>query len=79
MKNNRNHPPLNDVHPDLCLAQQFTYGPSGLNATNIKKEEESADYGAFEFDLNRRHCKFRTGKITPKKVGVVSTIGKDLG
>lgn len=77
MKNDANHPPLNDVHPDLRLAQQFAYGPSGLNATNIKREEESAEYGAFEFDLNGRHCKFRVGKITPKKVGFFLQYGKE--
>lgn len=67
------------MHPDLCLAQQWAYGPSGFNATNIQKEEESADYGAFDFDLGSRRCKFRVGKVTPKKAGFFFTIWKRIG
>ncbi len=79
MKNQRNQNPLDNIHPDLYLAQQLAYEPSGLKATNIKKEEEGADYGAFDFNLGGRNCKFRVGKITPKKVGFFFTIWKRIG
>lgn len=63
-----------ECHPDLLLAQKLVYGPSGFEATNIKKERESEEYGAFEFDLANLRCKFRLGKITPKKEGFFTTV-----
>ena len=65
-----------DAHPDLLLSQQLAYGPCGLKVTNIRKEKESADYGALDFQLNGNRCKFRVGKVTPKKIGFFFTIWK---
>ena len=66
------------VHPDFLLAQQLVYQPNGLNSTNIQVEKESADYGALDFQLNGKVCKFRVGKVTPKKAGLFFTVWKRL-
>ena len=57
------------AHPDLLLAQELVYKPSGLVLQNLKTEDESTDYGASEFTIENRSVKFRVGKITPTKVG----------
>ena len=67
------------MHRDLHLARKLVYDPNGLHLTNVIKEEESAEYGAFDFDLGSQHCKFRVGKITPKKAGFFFTIWKRIG
>ncbi|MCB1113013.1 MAG: MepB family protein, partial [Chlamydiia bacterium] len=74
MSSSRNQTLLDVAHPDFLLAQQLAYDPNGLEATNIRIEKESADYGALDFQLNGKTCKFRVGKITPKKVGFFFTI-----
>ncbi|MCP5507114.1 MAG: MepB family protein [Chlamydiales bacterium] len=79
MSSSRNQTLLDVAHPDFLLAQQLAYDPNGLEATNIRIEKESADYGALDFQLNGKTCKFRVGKITPKKVGFFFTIWKRLG
>ena len=67
------------MHRDLCLAKQLVYDLNGLSLTSIVKEEESEEYGAFDFDLGSLRCKFRVGKITPKKAGFFFTIWKRIG
>ena len=67
------------VHPDLLLAKDLIYKPSGLVLENLKIENESADYGAAEFTLNNHLIKFRTSKITPTKVGQFVTFWKRIG
>ncbi|MCP5506314.1 MAG: MepB family protein [Chlamydiales bacterium] len=79
MSSSGNQTPLDVAHPDFLLAQQLAYEPNGLEATNIRVEKESADYGALDFQLNEMMCKFRVGKITSKKVGFFFTIWKRLG
>jgi len=66
-KNKLNH--ACSIHPDLLLAQKLVYEPCGLIRQNITKEAESEDYGAFRFELKNRQIMFRTGKITPQKLG----------
>lgn len=66
-------------HPDLLLAENLVYKPSGLILQNLKIEDESADYGASEFTLNHHSIKFRVGKITPTKVGQFVTFWKRIG
>src|SRR5690606_38289240 len=39
-------------------------------------EAESADYGAYDFNLNAFNVKFRVAKVTPKKIGVFVTFWK---
>lgn len=78
MKSYRSQIPRDLAHPDLLLAQQLAYEPCGFYATNILIEKESIDYGALDFHLNGKVCKFRVGKVTPKKVGFFFTIWKRL-
>ena len=67
------------IHPDLILAQEFAYEPSGLAYKNLSKEAESEEYGAFVFEINNRRIKFRVGKITPTKTGQFVTLWKRIG
>ncbi|MBA3956907.1 MAG: MepB family protein [Parachlamydiaceae bacterium] len=67
------------LHPDLLLAKDLVYKPSGLILQNLKIEDESADYGASEFTIKNRSVKFRVGKITPTKVGQFVTFWKRIG
>jgi hypothetical protein len=65
--------------PDLLLAEDLIYTPSGLILQNLKAENESADYGASEFTIKNHSVKFRVGKITPTKVGQFVTFWKRTG
>lgn len=71
--------PSKRAHPDLLLAEDFIYKPSGFVLQNLKTEDESEEYGAAEFILNNRPIKFRVGKITPTKVGQFVTFWKRIG
>jgi len=71
--------PSKKVHPDLLLAKDLIYKPSGLVFENLKIEDESEDYGAAEFTINHHSIKFRVGKITPTKVGQFVTFWKRKG
>jgi len=75
----KNKGPLGMVHPDLLLAEELVYKPSGLVLQNLKTENESADYGAAEFTIKNHFIKFRMGKITPTKVGQFVTFWKRIG
>lgn len=66
------------IHPDLLLAEDLIYKPSGLVLENLKIEDEGADYGAAEFTLNNHFIKFRVGKITPTKAGQFVTFWKRI-
>jgi hypothetical protein len=66
------------IHKDLMLAQQIAYEPHGFICTNIKKEAESEEYGAYEFNLNQYRIKFRAAKITPTKIGQFVTLWKRI-
>jgi hypothetical protein len=70
---------LHDVHSDLIAAKGLAYEPSGLTCTNLMKEAESEEYGAFVFEMNGQRIKFRVGKITPTKVGQFVTLWKRIG
>ena len=67
------------IHPDLLLAEDLVYKPSGLVIKSLKIEDESEDYGAAEFTINNHSIKFRVGKITPTKVGQFVTFWKRVG
>lgn len=70
--------PLRGAHPDLLLAEELVYKPSGLVLENLKIEGESEEYGAAEFTINNQSIKFRVGKITPTKVGQFVTFWKRI-
>jgi hypothetical protein len=67
------------VHPDLVAAQVLAYKPNGLIYSNIVKEVEGDEYGAFTFDLSNWRIKFRVAKSTPKKIGHFVTLWKRIG
>ena len=79
MSNRNNHTLAEAIHNDFLLSNQLAYEPSKLEATNVQIEKESADYGALDFQLNGKLCKFRVGKVTPKKVGFFVKIWKRPG
>lgn len=67
------------IYSDLLAAQRLVYEPAGLICKNVVNERESKEYSACDFELNGRHVKFRTGKITPTKVGQFVTLWKRIG
>jgi hypothetical protein len=70
---------LQNIHPDLLDAQKLMYEPHGLRISNLIKEANSKEYGAFEFKLNDLQVKFRSAKITPTKIGQFVTLWKRVG
>lgn len=70
---------LENSHKDLFLVNKLVYEPLGLLISNVRKEAESKEYGAYEFNLNNKKVKFRVAKITPKKVGQFVTLWKREG
>lgn len=64
------------MHPDFISAQKNIYEPSGFFIRNLKKESESQEYGAMEFEMNNRRIQFRSAKITPTKIGQFVTLWK---
>ncbi len=64
-----------NLHADLQSAIDHLYQPLGLDLTPIA-EAESADYGAYSFELNGLTARFRVAKITPTKIGQFVTIWK---
>jgi hypothetical protein len=67
------------IHPDLLAAQKLAYEPSGLAYTRLMHEAESQEYGACVFEMNKQRIAFRTGKITPTKIGQFVTLWKRIG
>lgn len=65
--------------PDLLLVIDTIYKPCGLVFTELKPEEESAEYDAFTFKINNQSIKYRAAKITPTKTGQFVTIWKRNG
>lgn len=66
------------VHPDLLAVQALVYEPLGLACSAPETEAESAEYGAFTFDLDGASIRFRVAKTTPTKVGQFVTLWKRL-
>lgn len=65
---------------DLHLSYRLVYKPSGVvHTSKLKKEPESAEYGAFQFSLNNIHIVFRVAKTTPTKTGQFVTLWKRIG
>ena len=58
-----------NVPPKIITAQKYIYEPAGLVIHGIAPEEENREYAAYAFTINSKLIKFRTAKITPKKIG----------
>ncbi len=63
----------------LIIVEELIYNPIGLYCKNIRLEIESKEYEACEFTMNNHLIKFRSGKITPTKVGQFVTFWKRIG
>lgn len=66
----------NTIHKDLLEAKELLYDTCNLECTQPIAEAESADYGAFTFNINKQAVIYRVAKITPTKVGQFVTLWK---
>jgi hypothetical protein len=79
-KNQRNtHCSDNLLHDDLLFIKNFVYAPCNFQCSQPIKEVESAEYGAYIFQLNGYSIKFRIAKTTPTKTGQFVTLWKRIG
>lgn len=67
------------IHADLLLAKELLYDSCGFECSLPEKEKESAEYGAYLFQLNNKSIVFRVAKITPTKIGQFVTLWKRIG
>ena len=67
------------MHPDLLATKRLAYEQNGYTCSTPRKEAESAEYGAYAFELNGHAIRFRVAKITPTKVGHFVTLWKRIG
>ncbi|MEP6749807.1 MAG: MepB family protein [Bacteroidota bacterium] len=65
-----------NIYPDLDQIKKLVFQACGLDFSNFETEEESQEYAACSFTLDRQHVKFRKAKITPTKIGQFVTIWK---
>ncbi len=73
------HDNITSVHPDLLATRDLVYSPANFTWTPALAETESAQYGAYAFEINGLNVRFRVAKITPKKVGQFVTLWKRSG
>jgi hypothetical protein len=64
------------IHSDLLATINLVYIQNKLNYTQPIMEAESAEYGAYIFELNGLSIRFRVAKITPTKNGQFVTLWK---
>ncbi|WP_277577747.1 MepB family protein [Bdellovibrio svalbardensis] len=79
LTNKRSWSQTTAIHKDLLAAKELIFDPCGYLATAPTAELESAEYGAYVFELNKLSIKFRVAKITPTKVGQFVTLWKRYG
>ncbi|MFC5472784.1 MepB family protein [Paraherbaspirillum soli] len=68
-----------NIHSDLLASRDLVYYPGGFECSEPRMEAESAEYGAYVFELNGSAIRFRVAKITPTKVGQFVTLWKRIG
>ncbi|MBS1986914.1 MepB family protein [Candidatus Dependentiae bacterium] len=68
----------NNIHPDLLIASQIAYEPSGFILNALEQSIESKEYGACTFTINNQVITFRVAKITPTKIGQFVTLWKRI-
>jgi hypothetical protein len=66
----------NNLQHHLYNAKTLVYDKCGFYLSELIIEDESQDYGACTFRLNRLKIKYRVSKITPTKTGQFVTIWK---
>lgn len=67
------------IHNDLLVAKELLYNKCGFDCTLPRAESESADYGAYTFEINGLSIKYRVAKVTPTKIGQFVTLWKRNG
>jgi hypothetical protein len=76
MKINNNLEALNKPQHDFYIAKILVYDKCNFSITELNFENESKEYSACTCKLNGVVIKFRSSKITPKKIGQFVTIWK---
>ena len=66
----------NNLQHHLHTAKYLVYDKCGFDFDELIAEDESQEYGACTFRLNKLKIKFRVSKITPTKTGQFVTIWK---
>lgn len=67
------------IHPDLHATIELIYKRCSFTFSKPIAENESADYGAYTFEINGQNIQFRVAKITPTKIGQFVTVWKRIG
>lgn len=69
----------NVIHSDLLSIQTRVFDACKFKYSLAIAEPESAEYGAYSFELNHLATRFRVSKITPTKIGQFVTLWKRTG
>jgi hypothetical protein len=72
----KTHSPAREFPSDLSLLRILLFDKCRLSISAFQSETESLEYAACFFKLNQKHIRFRSSKITPKKVGQFVTVWK---
>jgi hypothetical protein len=64
------------IAESIIIQLKKLYAQCGLSCDSFVSEPEGQEYNAHKFILNNHEVRFRTGKITPKKVGQFVTLWK---
>jgi hypothetical protein len=67
---------LKSLPKDLIIAKNLVYDCCGFEIESPQPENESADYDAYRFYLNKKSICYRMAKITPTKTGQFVTLWK---
>ena len=67
------------IHNDLLSIQTLVFDACKFKYSLAIAEFESAEYGAYSFELNNLSVRFRVSKITPTKIGQFVTLWKRTG
>jgi hypothetical protein len=66
------------IYNDLLSIQKLIFEQLNFDYTIPLAETESAEYGAYIFELNNLSVRFRVSKITPTKTGQFVTLWKRI-
>lgn len=63
-----------NFNSELVASINLIYDPCQFKYSKPIPERESAEYGAYIFQLNSANVRFRVAKITPTKIGQFVTL-----
>lgn len=69
---------MTQIPQDLATTINVVYNPIHFKHSQLLKEIESEEYGAYTFQLNGLFIRFRVAKTTPTKVGQFVTFWKRI-